>query len=150
VSTGTPRLHLLDIFSLFCFVVGLIQLTYCFLVGTFPFNSFLSGFFAAVGSGFLTSKILFFVFSSPIFPLFLLVSFYSSFTSHHCSSCPFSTVVFRRQVALCGTKKSQKMAGEVSTVQEEDDLSCSSVEQSLMEYLFCEMVLFVCVWSFIG
>eukprot|EP01028_Stygiella_incarcerata_P013427 TRINITY_DN82299_c0_g1_i1.p2 TRINITY_DN82299_c0_g1~~TRINITY_DN82299_c0_g1_i1.p2 ORF type:complete len:129 (+),score=41.33 TRINITY_DN82299_c0_g1_i1:118-504(+) len=113
VSTGSPRLHLLDLFSLFCFVVGLIQLVYCFLVGTFPFNSFLSGFFAAVGSGFLT-------------------------------------IVFRRQMSLNVARKSHKGEGEASKEQKEDALSTSSVEQSLMEYLFCEMVLFVCVWSFIG
>jgi hypothetical protein len=42
----------LVVLALFCAAV---QLAYCFAVGTFPFNSFLSGFLAAVGTTVLTS-----------------------------------------------------------------------------------------------
>lgn len=51
----TPeRVKLLDLFALFLFVVGITQLGYCLLVGSFPFNSFLAGFIAAMGTCSLT------------------------------------------------------------------------------------------------
>jgi len=51
----TPyQLQLIDAFLVSIFLTGVIQFVYCVLVGTFPFNSFLSGFIAAVGSFVLT------------------------------------------------------------------------------------------------
>mmetsp|Transcript_4010 Transcript_4010/g.5149 ORF Transcript_4010/g.5149 Transcript_4010/m.5149 type:complete len:116 (-) Transcript_4010:321-668(-) len=47
----TPtQLKLIDAYCLFVVLVGGIQFAYCTLVGSFPFNSFLSGFFCAVGA----------------------------------------------------------------------------------------------------
>mmetsp|Transcript_14847 Transcript_14847/g.29808 ORF Transcript_14847/g.29808 Transcript_14847/m.29808 type:complete len:101 (+) Transcript_14847:287-589(+) len=43
--------HLLTLFS---FQVAMIQLAYCCLFGSFPFNSFLAGFLSAVGMFVLT------------------------------------------------------------------------------------------------
>ena len=47
----TPRkLKLIDAY-LFCIVLtGVLQFVYCCLVGTFPFNAFLAGFFSTVSS----------------------------------------------------------------------------------------------------
>ncbi|CAM9717871.1 unnamed protein product [Heterosigma akashiwo] len=48
---NTPiRLKLIDAYLLFVALVGGIQVLYCLLVGSFPFNSFLSGFFCALGA----------------------------------------------------------------------------------------------------
>jgi hypothetical protein len=43
------HLQLIDVYLLFVLITGAVQFLYCLLVGTFPFNSFLSGFISAVG-----------------------------------------------------------------------------------------------------
>ena len=48
---NTPkRLKIVDAYLVYVFLTGVIQFVYCCLVGTFPFNAFLSGFISAVGS----------------------------------------------------------------------------------------------------
>eukprot|EP00300_Choanocystis_sp_HF-7_P031524 c40945_g1_i1.p3 GENE.c40945_g1_i1~~c40945_g1_i1.p3 ORF type:complete len:109 (-),score=20.27 c40945_g1_i1:44-370(-) len=51
----TPqRLRIVDAFAFCMAMTAVIQLSYCVLVGTFPFNSFLAGFFSSVGTFILT------------------------------------------------------------------------------------------------
>jgi len=51
----TPQLlKIIDVFLAYILFTGIIQFAYCILVGTFPFNSFLSGFISTVGSFILT------------------------------------------------------------------------------------------------
>ncbi|BES89907.1 Dolichyl-diphosphooligosaccharide--protein glycosyltransferase subunit [Nesidiocoris tenuis] len=46
---NTPkRLKIIDAYLTFVFLTGVIQFVYCCLVGTFPFNSFLSGFISCI------------------------------------------------------------------------------------------------------
>lgn len=53
----TPRkLKLVDVYLAYIVATGIIQFLYCLLVGTFPFNSFLSGFISCVGSFVLTGE----------------------------------------------------------------------------------------------
>ncbi|XP_033853220.1 dolichyl-diphosphooligosaccharide--protein glycosyltransferase subunit dad1 [Acipenser ruthenus] len=48
--TSTPnKLKLVDAYLLYIVLTGAMQFLYCLLVGTFPFNSFLSGFISCVG-----------------------------------------------------------------------------------------------------
>merc|ERR1712212_292682 len=48
---STPkRLKIIDAYLFYVMMTGIIQFLYCCLVGTFPFNSFLSGFISTVGS----------------------------------------------------------------------------------------------------
>lgn len=42
------KLKIIDAYLLYIFLTGVIQFVYCCLVGTFPFNSFLSGFISCV------------------------------------------------------------------------------------------------------
>lgn len=50
-TTNTPkRLKIIDAYLFYIVLTGVIQFVYCMLVGTFPFNSFLSGFISSVGS----------------------------------------------------------------------------------------------------
>ncbi len=50
-SRTTPqRLKLVDAYLFYIMLTGIVQFVYCCLVGTFPFNSFLSGFISCVGS----------------------------------------------------------------------------------------------------
>ncbi|XP_047479503.1 dolichyl-diphosphooligosaccharide--protein glycosyltransferase subunit DAD1-like [Penaeus indicus] len=46
----TPKkLKIVDAYLFYVLLTGIIQFVYCCLVGTFPFNSFLSGFISTVG-----------------------------------------------------------------------------------------------------
>merc|ERR1711953_1282198 len=50
-SNHTPtQLKIIDAYLTYVFLTGVIQFVYCCLVGTFPFNAFLSGFISCVGS----------------------------------------------------------------------------------------------------
>lgn len=54
-NVRTPqKLKLVDAYLAYIMATGIIQFLYCLLVGTFPFNSFLSGFISCVGSFILT------------------------------------------------------------------------------------------------
>lgn len=48
-TKNTPKkLKIIDAYLLYVFLTGVIEFIYCCLVGTFPFNSFLSGFISSV------------------------------------------------------------------------------------------------------
>ncbi|KAJ8371844.1 hypothetical protein AAFF_G00299390 [Aldrovandia affinis] len=50
-ETSTPnKLKVVDAYLLYILLTGALQFLYCLLVGTFPFNSFLSGFISCVGA----------------------------------------------------------------------------------------------------
>jgi len=50
-SSATPkRCKIIDAYLAYVLVTGVMQFVYCCLVGTFPFNAFLSGFISCVGS----------------------------------------------------------------------------------------------------
>ena len=71
-KNSTPkRVKLIDSYLLYILLTGVIQFLYCVLVGTFPFNSFLSGFISCVGS-------------------FVLAGEYNIPTIHRCASWVFS------------------------------------------------------------
>nr|CAG4646732.1 EOG090X0KAT [Macrothrix elegans] len=50
LKTTPAKLKLIDAYLLYILLTGVVQFLYCCLVGTFPFNSFLSGFISCVGS----------------------------------------------------------------------------------------------------
>lgn len=56
LAERTPLLAVVDSLLVLAIVVSVIQLGYCALVGTFPFNSFLSGFAASLGVFVLTGE----------------------------------------------------------------------------------------------
>ena len=59
-SKTTPtKLKVIDSYLFYIFLTGVVQFVYCCLVGTFPFNSFLSGFISCVGSFVLAGMHLF-------------------------------------------------------------------------------------------
>ncbi|KAL6468102.1 dolichyl-diphosphooligosaccharide--protein glycosyltransferase subunit dad1 [Colossoma macropomum] len=49
-SSTSNKLKVIDAYLLYILLTGAFQFLYCLLVGTFPFNSFLSGFISSVGS----------------------------------------------------------------------------------------------------
>jgi len=48
VKNTPKRVQLVDAYLLYVVLTGVLQMLYCALVGTFPFNSFLAGFFSSV------------------------------------------------------------------------------------------------------
>lgn len=50
MTSTSKRLKIVDAYLVYILLTGVIQFVYCALVGTFPFNSFLSGFISTVGS----------------------------------------------------------------------------------------------------
>ncbi|KAH8392924.1 hypothetical protein KR215_010982 [Drosophila sulfurigaster] len=48
VQNTPKKLKMVDIYLGYILLTGIIQFVYCCLVGTFPFNSFLSGFISTV------------------------------------------------------------------------------------------------------
>ncbi|KAK2723709.1 dolichyl-diphosphooligosaccharide--protein glycosyltransferase subunit DAD1-like [Artemia franciscana] len=49
MKTTSKRLKIIDAYLAYILLTGIVQFGYCCLVGTFPFNSFLSGFISSVG-----------------------------------------------------------------------------------------------------
>lgn len=49
-KTTSNRLKAIDAYLVYVFLTGVFQFVYCVLVGTFPFNAFLSGFISSVAS----------------------------------------------------------------------------------------------------
>ncbi|CAN8002280.1 unnamed protein product [Ixodes hexagonus] len=50
-ATSTPkRMKIIDAYLLYVLLTGAVQFVYCCIAGTFPFNSFLSGFITCVAS----------------------------------------------------------------------------------------------------
>lgn len=50
VQSTSKKMKMIDAYLLYIMLSGIVQFVYCCLVGTFPFNSFLSGFISCVGS----------------------------------------------------------------------------------------------------
>jgi len=50
VQSTPKKMKMIDAYLLYILLSGIVQFVYCCLVGTFPFNSFLSGFISCVGS----------------------------------------------------------------------------------------------------
>ncbi|CAH1778725.1 unnamed protein product [Owenia fusiformis] len=50
INSTPKKLKIVDAYLLYIMLTGIIQFLYCCLVGTFPFNSFLSGFISTVAS----------------------------------------------------------------------------------------------------
>lgn len=56
-QNNTPKkLKLVDAYLVYILLTGILQFAYCCLVGTFPFNSFLSGFISTVSCFILAGK----------------------------------------------------------------------------------------------
>lgn len=56
VKTTSKKLKIIDAYLFYVMLTGIVQFTYCCLVGTFPFNSFLSGFISSVSCFVLGGK----------------------------------------------------------------------------------------------
>lgn len=48
ISHTSTKLKIIDAYLLYILLTGIVQFAYCCLVGTFPFNSFLSAFISCV------------------------------------------------------------------------------------------------------
>nr|XP_023018181.1 dolichyl-diphosphooligosaccharide--protein glycosyltransferase subunit DAD1 [Leptinotarsa decemlineata] len=55
-SKTSKKLKVIDAYLLYILLTGIVQFVYCLLVGTFPFNAFLSGFISCVSCFVLAGK----------------------------------------------------------------------------------------------
>lgn len=70
-QSNTPKkLKLIDAYLVYILLTGILQFAYCVLVGTFPFNSFLSGFISTVSCFVLAGKCL--KFKLPVMKIYSL------------------------------------------------------------------------------
>jgi len=56
-KTTSSKLKIVDAYMFYILITGIIQFVYCLLVGTFPFNAFLSGFISTVASFVLAANL---------------------------------------------------------------------------------------------
>ena len=73
-ETTPKQVQLIDFFLLAVLLTGIAQFVYCFIAGSFPYNAFLSGFIAAVGTFVLTGA--FFVLFCFVFVFVAVVVFF--------------------------------------------------------------------------
>lgn len=59
VNNTPKKLKIIDAYLFYIVLTGVTQFVYCCLVGTFPFNSFLSGFISTISCFVLGGKTLF-------------------------------------------------------------------------------------------
>lgn len=74
IKTTPKKIKLIDSYMFYILITGVIQFIYCLLVGTFPFNAFLSGFCSTVTS-FVLAGNFFFIKSLKKFLIFKCFNF---------------------------------------------------------------------------
>lgn len=125
VNNTPKKLKLIDAYLFYIVLTGVIQFVYCCLVGTFPFNSFLSGFISTVSCFVLGGKIKRYHFAMGI-EFKLLIRFISLFFVH--------TVCLRLQV---NPENKQQFAG-------------ISPERGFADFILAHVILHLVVVNFIG
>lgn len=126
-QTTPKKIKLIDGFLAYVLATGILQFIYCALVGTFPFNSFLSGFVCTVGVFVLAGKSLCFFFLS-MTTLCIRMGRLSSFEL--CWWC--RTVSLRMQI------------------NPENEFKDRTEQRAFADYLFCNIILFLVVFNFMG
>ncbi|CAK8685334.1 unnamed protein product [Clavelina lepadiformis] len=61
IAKTPQKLKIIDAYLTYILITGVMQFVYCALVGTFPFNSFLSGFISCVASFVLAGGVIMFI-----------------------------------------------------------------------------------------
>jgi oligosaccharyltransferase complex subunit epsilon len=113
--------QILDLYCASALCTALVQFVYAFVVGTFPFNAFLAGFFCCVGSFVLTRKFF------PLVP-------WMSFICDH-----FMTLVLVTRIAV---SMRMQLSGKEGAK--------TSRERAFLNYTFAMTMLFLAVWCYIG
>ena len=125
-KSRTPvRLKLVDAYLAYVMLTGIIQFVYCLLVGTFPFNSFLSGFISCVGSFVLAGWL-----------LYILVANACTHTHTHARE---HTHTHTHTVCL-----------RIQTNPENQTQFKISPERAFADFIFANLVLHLVVINFIG
>ncbi|KAF1874716.1 hypothetical protein Lal_00007330 [Lupinus albus] len=122
--SATPtNLKIIDIYVLFAIFTALIQVAYVALVGSFPFNSFLSGVLSCVGTAVLA-----------VLAAIYIYAFVCSCLSYHCYILfYFGTVCLRIQVN-----------------KENKEFKDLAPERAFADFVLCNVVLHLVIMNFIG
>lgn len=133
VNNTPKKLKLIDAYLFYIVLTGVIQFIYCCLVGTFPFNSFLSGFISTVSCFVLGGKL---IFKTKEQQLNIRTDVSKSFDMLNCFTI-FSflfVVCLRLQV---NPENKQQFAG-------------ISPERGFSDFIFAHVILHLVVFNFIG
>lgn len=123
-STTPQRLKLVDAYLAYVMLTGIVQFLYCLLVGTFPFNSFLSGFISCVGSFILAGRVI--------------------ISAYMCGCVPTiidNLLIFLSLHAVCLRIQSNPRNQSQFTI---------SPERAFADFIFANIVLHLVVMNFIG
>jgi oligosaccharyltransferase complex subunit epsilon len=126
-KTTPSKLKLIDAYLFYILLTGVVQFLYCCLVGTFPFNSFLSGFISCVGSFVLAGKLSFIL--SPV--IFLVLHIQHSNI----------LIVFSYTLACLRLQVNPENKGQFEKI---------SPERAFADFIFAHVVLHLTVMNFIG
>lgn len=121
-KTTPKKLKIIDAYLFYVFLTGVIQFVYCCMVGTFPFNSFLSGFISCISSFVLGGNAISFFIQSIGLVSFVLIC-----------TCNI-TVCLRLQV----------------NPQNKSQFSGISPERGFADFIFAHIILHIVVMNFIG
>ena len=143
-KSATTQTQIVDLFLVFILMTGVLQFLYCVLVGSFPFNSFLSGFLSCVGMFALTGT-------------FFLIHVYVCVLV--CALCVAHGKELGRGKGRALTCVSIFLTCQLTrlhpyttkTVSLRLQISSEKVvEKAFGEYVFCCLLLFFVVFNFIG
>ena len=123
-ARNTLRMKIIDVYLVYLILTAVIQLVYCGIVGTFPFNSFLAGFICTLGTFVLTGG----------WGAFLIYSQDTLFSFIH--------VYFLYKII-----DSVSLRLQVNPL---NDFKGRSEERAFADYLFCNLILFLVVFNFMG
>ena len=62
IKETSTQIKYLDSFIIFSACIAILQAAYCFLVGTYPFNAFLAGFYGSIGACVISGTMSLFLF----------------------------------------------------------------------------------------
>ncbi|RLN94469.1 hypothetical protein BBJ28_00005381 [Nothophytophthora sp. Chile5] len=127
-KTTPKKIKLIDGFLAYVLATGVLQFIYCALVGTFPFNSFLAGFVCTVGVFVLAGK--------PIFWGYVchVAMKKGGFADYRgcCAARGVIAVSLRMQI------------------NPENNFGDRTEQRAFADYLFCNIILFLVVFNFMG
>lgn len=132
-----PKSRVLDTGALAAALTAVIVMLYSVVVGThFPFNAFLAALFSCLGSAVLISKCE--RAREDYISIYLMLVFYEEMIWSLSVSLSDYDMIF------CSLAVSLRMQLK------DDDLKFRSPQRAFADYVFCNLILFLTMWNFMG
>ena len=152
----TPKkLKIVDSYLVYVLLTGMIQFLYCVLVGTFPFNSFLSGFISTVACFILGSKFDFF----SVFVLYEPIGEYAGSNTMRAFGWLIDWVIYQMLIR-CNAWLIDWSVNDVFRFsacfrmqvnpENKSQFGFITQERALADFIFAHVILHLVVFNFIG